>query len=216
MRTASLPFACGIDGGCSNRVATRNRVGRRRELGNAIRSVVILSRVGQGRKSGGACRSRSTGNRIHCPARSLLACVEQEGSYGRHNWGGGGVTSLVCHGRARRGRVCAGARSEQPGRRGRRGSVARHETQERRGLGLGVGVAATVGVIALRARWAVRTRAGYGCEGSRLHCRPRSTERRSLLGTSTSRRQGIRGPRRPRSSSPLPCNVPPRETWGYR
>ena len=75
VRTACLPFACGSDGGCSNRVATRNRVGRRRELGNAIRSVVILSRVGQGWESGDTSRSRSTGNRIYCPARSLLACV---------------------------------------------------------------------------------------------------------------------------------------------
>ena len=48
VRTASLPFACGSDRGRSNRAVTRNRVGRGRELGNAIRSAVILSRVGQG------------------------------------------------------------------------------------------------------------------------------------------------------------------------
>ena len=75
VRTASLPFACGSDGGCSNRAVTRNRVGRGRELGNAIRSAVILSRVGQGWESGDASRSRSTGNRIYRPVRSLLACV---------------------------------------------------------------------------------------------------------------------------------------------
>ena len=74
-RTAPLSFARGSDGGRSNRAVTRNRVGRGWELGGANRSAVILSRVGQGRKSGGACRSRSTGNRIHCPVRSLSACV---------------------------------------------------------------------------------------------------------------------------------------------
>ena len=47
-RTASLPFACGSDGGCSNRVVIHSRVGRGWELGNATRSAVILSRVGQG------------------------------------------------------------------------------------------------------------------------------------------------------------------------
>ena len=73
--TASLPFACGSDGGCSNRAVTRNRDGRGRELGNAIRSAVILSRVGQGWESGDTSRSRSTRNRTYCPARSLLACV---------------------------------------------------------------------------------------------------------------------------------------------
>ena len=72
--TTTLPFACGSDGGCSNRAVTRNRVGRGRELGNAIRSAVILSRVGQGWESGDASR-RGTGNRIYRPVLSLLACV---------------------------------------------------------------------------------------------------------------------------------------------
>ena len=66
---------------------------------------------------------------------------------------GGGAMTLVCHGRARRGRVSAGARFEYPERRG---SVARREMQARRGQGLGVQAAATAGaiviVIALRAR----------------------------------------------------------------
>ena len=74
--TAPLPFACGSDGGRSNRAVTRNRVGRRRELGSAIRSAVILSRVGQGWESGDVSRSRSAGNRNHRPVRSLLACVK--------------------------------------------------------------------------------------------------------------------------------------------
>ena len=73
--TAPLPFARGSDGGSANRVVIHNRVGRGWELGNAIMSAVIRSRVGQGRESGDASRSRSTGNRIYCPARSLLACV---------------------------------------------------------------------------------------------------------------------------------------------
>ena len=74
VRTACLPFACSSDGGFSNRAVTRNRVGRGRELGNAIRSAVILSRVGQGWESGDASR-RGTGNRIYRPVLSLLACV---------------------------------------------------------------------------------------------------------------------------------------------
>ena len=120
---------------------------------------------------------------------------------------------LVCHGRARRGQVSAGARHDHPERRG---SVARRETQERRGRGLGVQAAATAGVIALRARWAVRARVEYGCEGSRRRVQPRSTERRGLFGTSTSRRQGYRGPRRPRRDSPLLCSVARRKKWGCR
>ena len=62
---------------------------------------------------------------------------------------------LARHRRARRGRTSADARSERTERRGR---VARRETQERRGQGLGVQAAATAGVIALRARWALRAR----------------------------------------------------------
>ena len=73
--TAPLPFACGSDWGCSNRVVTRYRVGRRRELGSAIRSAVILSRFGQGWESGDVSRSRSAGSRIYRPVHSLLACV---------------------------------------------------------------------------------------------------------------------------------------------
>ena len=45
--TATLPFARGSNGGCSNRAVIHNRVGRGWELGNATRSAVILSRVGQ-------------------------------------------------------------------------------------------------------------------------------------------------------------------------
>ena len=56
VRTAHLPFARGSDGGCVNRA-------------------VILGRVGQGWEPGDASRSRSTGNRIYRPVRSLLACV---------------------------------------------------------------------------------------------------------------------------------------------
>ena len=56
---------------------------------------------------------------------------------------------LARHRRARRRRVSAGARSEKTERRG---SVARRETQERRGQGLGVQAAATAGVIAPCAR----------------------------------------------------------------
>ena len=62
----------------------------------------------------------------------------------------------------------------------------------------------------------MRARVEYGCEGSRRRFQPRSTERRGLFGTSTSRRQGRRGPRRPRGNSPLLCNVARRETWGCR
>ena len=84
MRTACLPFTRGSDRGCSsrsdgrcsNRAVTRNRVGRRRELGSAIRSAVIISRVGQGWESGDVSGSRSAGNRSHRPVRSLLACVK--------------------------------------------------------------------------------------------------------------------------------------------
>ena len=71
---------------------------------------------------------------------------------------------LARHRRARRGRASANARSEKTERRG---SVARRETQERRGQGLGVQAAAIVGVTAPRARWAVRARVEYGCEYSR-------------------------------------------------
>ena len=74
--TAPLPFACGSDGGCRNRVVTRDRVGRRRELGNTIKSAIVLSRVGQGWESGDVSRSRSAGSRIYRPARSLSACVK--------------------------------------------------------------------------------------------------------------------------------------------
>ena len=127
---AALPFACGSDGGRSNRVAIRSRSGRglcrvmidngaecaivarncwvrlpghagprpvrgvsgsvstrgqtSRHVSNPLargydgryaNCTAVHSRVGQGRESGDACRSRSTGNRIYCPARSLLACV---------------------------------------------------------------------------------------------------------------------------------------------
>ena len=75
VRTAHLPFARGSDGGRSNRTVIRSRAGRGWELGDVSRSAVILSRVGQGREPGDVCRSRSTGNRIYCSARSLLACV---------------------------------------------------------------------------------------------------------------------------------------------
>ena len=54
VRTACLPFACGRDGRCSNRAATRNRVGRGWELGDAS-------------------RRSSTGSRVYCSASSLLA-----------------------------------------------------------------------------------------------------------------------------------------------
>ena len=54
--TATLPFACGSDGGCSNRAVIRSRVGRGWELGDAS-------------------RSSSTGNRIYRPVSSLLAYV---------------------------------------------------------------------------------------------------------------------------------------------
>ena len=52
--TAHLPFACGSDGGCSNRA-------------------VIHTRVGRGREVGGASRSGSTENRIYRHVSSLLA-----------------------------------------------------------------------------------------------------------------------------------------------
>ena len=55
-RHVSSPLARGCDGRCANRTAVR-------------------SRAGQGRESGDASRSRSTGDRIYCPARRLLACV---------------------------------------------------------------------------------------------------------------------------------------------
>ena len=120
---------------------------------------------------------------------------------------------LVCHGRARRGQVSAGARSEYPGRGG---SVARRGTQERRGQGLGVQAAATAGAITLCARWAGRARVEYGCEGCRRRFQPSGTERRGLCVTSSSRRRGCRGPCRPRSSDRLLCNAARREMWGCR
>ena len=61
--TAPLPFARDSDGGCSNRAAIHNRVGRGWEL------------------LGDASRGSSTGNRIYRPVSSLLAYVQQEGSY---------------------------------------------------------------------------------------------------------------------------------------
>jgi len=73
----------------------------------------------------------------------------------------------------------------------RRGSVARRETQERRGQGMGVRAAATAGVIAMRARRTARARVkSERCEGCRRRFRPSSTERRGLCGMSTTRRQG--------------------------
>ena len=71
---------------------------------------------------------------------------------------------LACRVGARWVRVSADVRVEWPGRRG---NVARREMLERRGWGLGAGVAAAAGVVALRAR-----RAAF----ARISKKPRQTK----------------------------------------
>ena len=78
-------------------------------------------------------------------------------------WGAGGVVPPACHGGARRGRLSAGVRSEQPERRW---SVARRETHQRRGQGMGVRVVATTSAIPTRARRTASVRVEpERCEG---------------------------------------------------
>ena len=51
-RTAPLPFACGSDGGCSNRTVIRSRIGQGRELGNITkpRSLFLFTAIGRFRR----------------------------------------------------------------------------------------------------------------------------------------------------------------------
>ena len=71
------------------------------------------------------CRGRGSGGSAVAAAGAV--------AWGRH-WGGRGVLPLACHGGTRRGRASAGVRIE---RSGRRGSIARRETHERRGRAWG-------------------------------------------------------------------------------
>ena len=93
-------------------------------------------------------------------------------------WEGRGVLPLACHEGARRGRVGTGVRVERPKRRG---SVARRETQERRGWSSGAGAAAAAGVATFCACRAVHARVeSERCEGLRRRCRPSNTGRCGL------------------------------------
>ena len=101
-------------------------------------------------------------------------------------WGAGGVVPPACHGGARRGRLSAGVRSEQPERGG---SVARRETHQRLGQGMGVRAVATTSVITTRAHRTTSVRVeSERCEGCRRRARPSSTERRGACGLGTARR----------------------------
>ena len=114
------------------------------------------------RRGNAACR-RTRGCRGEGSGGSTVAvAVAGAVAWGRYR-GGGGVLPMAFHGGARRGRFSAGVRSEQPERRG---SVARRETQECRGQGLGVRAAATAGVITTCASRTARARIeSERCEG---------------------------------------------------
>ena len=170
-------------GGCGVSPLLACRVGARRVHVTADVRVERPERRGSAayRETWG-CRGRGSGGSA-VAAAGAVRC--------RGGAIGGGV--VCCRWRAMGGlggggRASAGVRIE---RSGRRGSVARRETHERRGRGVGARAAAAAGVVTMRARRAARARVeSERCEGCGRRCRPSSTGRHGLCGSGITCCQG--------------------------